>query len=135
MLPQKKLRQRKVIFFMRELSVYYCTKCGYYAYYQLPQNASCPRCCEKMKLLDMPYQSFMDLNCEERDQLLSREILKNCPSVVSRITAPHRKANQRETIAILSAKINELEDENKKLNETVAWMHQTIWDLVRRNEK
>ena len=47
----------------------------------------------------------------------------------------HRKANQRETIAILSAKINELEDENKKLNETVAWMHQTIWDLVRRNEK
>ena len=55
--------------------------------------------------------------------------------MVSRITAPHRKANQRETIAILSAKINELEDENKKLNETVAWMHQTIWDLVRRNEK
>ena len=88
-----------------------------------------------MKLLDMPYQSFKDLNCEERDQLLAREILKNCPSVVSRITAPHRKANQRETIAIVSAKINELEDENKKLNETVAWMHQTIWDLVRRNEK
>lgn len=120
---------------MRELSVYYCPKCGYYAYYQLPQNACCPRCSQKMNQLDLPYQSFMDLNCEERDQLLSGEILKNCPSVVTRITAPHRKANQREIIAMLSTRINELESENRKLNETVAWMHQTIWELLRKNRK
>lgn len=119
---------------MRELSVYYCIKCGYYAYYQLPKNAVCPRCDEKMKLLNLPYQNFMDLNCEERDELLSREILQNCPSIVTRITAPHKAANQRETIAILSAKINELEEENKKLNATVSWMHQTIWEMIR-NEK
>ncbi|MCI8948716.1 MAG: hypothetical protein HFG49_01575 [Lachnospiraceae bacterium] len=119
---------------MRELSVYYCVKCGYYAYYQLSKNAVCPKCDEKMKLLNIPYQKFMDFNCEERDELLSREILRNCPSVVSRITAAHKAANQRETIALLSAKINELEEENKKLNETVTWMHQTIWEMIR-NEK
>ena len=27
------------------------------------------------------------------------------------------------------------ENENKKLNETVAWMHQTIWDLVKKGER
>ncbi|MDO5416776.1 MAG: hypothetical protein Q4F29_06215 [Lachnospiraceae bacterium] len=115
---------------MRELSVYYCTRCGYYAYYQLPKNAVCPRCSIKMHLLDMPYQHFMDLDCKERDLLLSQEILKNC-SIVTRITAGHKEANQRETIAHLSAKIQELEAENQKLNETVAWMHQTIWDMVK----
>ena len=120
---------------MGELSVYYCSRCGYYAYYQLPQNAVCPKCQQKMTLFDMPYQNFMDLDCEERDLLLSREILKNCPSVVSRITLPHKEANQRETIAILSAKINELENENKKLNETVACMHQTIWHLVKKGDR
>lgn len=119
---------------MRELSVYYCVKCGYYAYYQLSKNAVCPKCSVKMKLLNIPYQKFMDLDCEERDALLSREILLNCPSVVTRITAAHKAANQRETIALLSAKINELEEENKKLNETVSWMHQTVWEMVR-NEK
>ncbi len=117
---------------MRELSVYYCLKCGYYAYYQLPKNAVCPKCAEKMKLLELPYQKFMDLDCEERDELLSREILRNCPSVVTRITAAHKAANHRETIAILSAKINELEEENKKLNETVTWMHQTIWEMIQK---
>lgn len=120
---------------MRELSVYYCMKCGYYAYYQLPKNAVCPKCHEKMKLLDISYQAFMDLGCEERDALLSQEILRNCPSIVTRITEPHKNANQRETIARLSARINELEEENQKLNETVAWMHQTIWDMIRKQQK
>ncbi len=120
---------------MRELSVYYCIKCGYYAYYQLPKNAVCPKCNQKMKLLDLSYQDFMDLNCEERDTLLSQEILRNCPSVVTRITKPHKAFNHRETIALLSARVNELEAENQKLNETVTWMHQTIWDMIRRQHK
>lgn len=120
---------------MRELSVYYCIKCGYYAYYQLPKNAVCPKCNQKMKLLDLSYQDFMDLNCEERDALLSQEILRNCPSVVTRITKPHKAFNHRETIALLSARVNELEAENQKLNETVTWMHQTIWDMIRRQHK
>ena len=82
-------------------------------------------------LLNMPYQEFMDLDYEERDRLLSQEILMNCPSVVTRITAAHKAANQRETIALLSSKINELEEENKKLDETISWMHQTIWEMMR----
>lgn len=120
---------------MRELSVYYCTKCGYYAYYQLQKNAVCPKCSIKMKLLNIPYQEFMDLDYEERDMLLSQEILRNCPSVVTRITAAHKAANQRETIALLSSKISELEEENKKLNETVTWMHQTIWEMIQNQKK
>lgn len=88
-----------------------------------------------MKLLDMPYQTFMDLDLEERDLLLSREILRNCPSVVTRISAPHKAFNQRETIARLSAQVAALEEENQKLNETVAWMHQTIWDMINRQRQ
>ena len=34
----------------------------------------------------------------------------------------------------MSDRIVELETENKKLNETVEWMHQTIWDLVHKNK-
>lgn len=120
---------------MRELSVYYCAKCGFYAYYQLPKNAVCPKCNIKMKPLDMPYQEFMDLDYEERDLLLSQEILRNCPSVVTRITAAHKAANQREMIAFLSTKVNELEEENKKLNDTVNWMHQTIWEMVQNRKE
>ena len=32
---------------------------------------------------------------------------------------------------ISEAKINELEEENKKLDETISWMHQTIWEMMR----
>lgn len=120
---------------MRELSIYYCVKCGYYAYYQLAKHAVCPKCAQKMNLLDMPYQKFMDLGLEERDMLLSQEILRNCPSVVTRICAPHKAFNQRETIARLSAQVTALEEENQKLNETVAWMHQTIWDMINRQRQ
>ena len=27
-----------------------------------------------------------------------------------------------------------LHEENKKLNDTIAWMHQTIWDLLSKNK-
>lgn len=30
---------------MRELAVFYCPKCGYYAYYQTSRHPQCPRCC------------------------------------------------------------------------------------------
>lgn len=120
---------------MRELSVYYCLECGHYAYHQLPKKAICPKCDQKLKILDMPYYEFMDLNCQQRDELLSLEILKNCPSVVKRITQAHKTANSRELIASMSALISELENENQKLNETVAWMHETIWKMVRKEKR
>ena len=87
---------------MRDLSVYYCKKCGYYAYYQLPKNAVCPNCDCKMALMDMRYQDFMDLNYEERDRLISQLIINASASLVQRICAPAKVFNQREIIGHLT---------------------------------
>lgn len=119
---------------MRELSVYYCPKCGYYGYYQLSKNAVCPKCSVDMVPLSINFQDFMDLSCEERDDLLSKQLIDSSSPYVRRLMAPHRAYNNREIIARMSDRIVELEAENKKLNETVEWMHQTIWDLVRKNK-
>lgn len=119
---------------MRELSVYYCPKCGRYAYYHLPKNAVCPSCNCNMTILDIPYQKFMDLDYEERDHLISGTILNSLSSFVQRITYPEQKFNQREVIGKLSSKIAELEQENLQLNNTVNWMHETIWDLLRQRK-
>lgn len=118
---------------MRELSVYYCPKCGRYAYYQLIRNTVCPNCNEKMTFLDMNYQDFMHLSHEERDNLLIQEILTHSHSISNRILAADRAHNKRQIIATLNTRIQELEDENRQLNATIEWMHETIWELLRRN--
>lgn len=120
---------------MRELSVYYCSKCGHYAYFQLSRNAVCPKCDIAMTHLDMRYQEFIHLGYEERDELLSNEIIKKANSMTARLGLPSKKANHRETIASLKNQLLELEAENKKLSETVEWMHQMIWDLLKDNRK
>ena len=116
---------------MRDLAVYYCRKCGYYVYYQLPKNAVCPNCDCKMALMDMRYQDFMDLNYEERDRLISDLIIHSSASLIQRICAPSKLYNQREVIGHLTQEVADLEKENKRLNETIDWMHQTIWDQLR----
>lgn len=115
---------------MRELSVYYCPRCGRYGYYLLTKNTVCINCSCKMKLLGMPYPDFINLSLEERDQLLTEEILSKDPSISNRILADARAHNTRAVISGLQTRIHELEAENQKLNETVEWMHQTIWDLL-----
>lgn len=115
---------------MRELSVYYCPKCGRYAYYQLVRNTTCPNCREKMALLDMDYQEFMKLDREARDKLLIQEILSHSTSITNRILAADRAHNHRQLIAALHTRVQELEAENQQLNSTIDWMHQTIWDLL-----
>ena len=120
---------------MRELSVYYCPRCGYYGYFQLVRNAVCPSCAVKMKLLDMRSQDFMKLTLEERDHLLIHNILSRDCSITNRITAAERAHNNRKLIAAMNAQIQELESENRQLNDTVEWMHQTIWDLLARNKE
>lgn len=117
---------------MRELSVYYCPKCGRYAYYQLSRNAVCPKCDLTMTLLPLTYQEFMDLDCEQRDRLISKSILNASPSYVKRITAPEKMHNQRAIIGELVQQLTELEQDNQKLNETIEWMHKTIWDQLKR---
>ena len=123
---------------MRELAVHYCPECGFYAFYQLSRNAVCPRCARKMTPLDMRYQDFMDLDCAQRDELLSRKLIEQSP-LVSRLMKPHRENNTREIIANLIAVIGEmqkelrqLEAENKKQKDTVEWMHRMIWDMVKK---
>lgn len=119
---------------MRELAVYYCPRCGHYAYYQLAKNAVCPKCEVPMEPLELNYQDFMNLDCEERDELLSQKIIHTHSSLIQRLNIPHLKANNREQIATLFFRLQELEKENQHLNETVNWMHDMIWDLVRRNK-
>ncbi len=120
---------------MRELSVYYCSKCGRYAYYQLVRNAVCPNCDEKMTQLDMDYQAFMHLSHEERDKLLTQEILAHSTSISNRILAADRAHNKRQLVATLNTRIQKLEDENHQLTSTIDWMHQTIWELLNRNKE
>lgn len=118
---------------LRELAVYYCQKCGFYGYYQLPKNAVCPKCNEELIMLDMPYQIFMSLDYKERDELLAGKILASY-SIVKRIIESEKKYNSRETIAMLMSQIETLTTENKKLTETVEWMHTTIWDMLHKNQ-
>ncbi len=115
---------------MRDLSVYYCRKCGYYAYFQLPKNAVCPRCRKDMLLIELSYLEFMDLDYEERDILISQLIIENSSSYIHRLCAPNKLFNLREIIGQLTEEVTNLQQENRKLNETIEWMHQTIWDQL-----
>jgi septal ring factor EnvC (AmiA/AmiB activator) len=117
---------------MSGLSVYYCSKCGYYGYYQLQRNAVCPKCRKELAELSISYQDFMDLSCEARDELLSAHIIAASSPYVRRLLAPHKVNNNRENIALMGQRITELEIENEKLNKTIEWMHQTIWELMRK---
>lgn len=119
---------------MRELSVYYCPKCGRYGYYQLVRNAVCPNCEVKMSWLDMRYQDFMHLSLKERDELIIHEIITHDASVTNRMITAARSNDNRHLIAALNTRIHELEAENQKLNETVEWMHKTIWELLEKNK-
>lgn len=118
---------------MRELAVFYCPKCGYYAYYQTSRHPQCPRCChpDVMHMMRMYYKEFMDMGCRERDDYLAQEIMKDNPSFLKRINAPHKRFNSREIIAEMNIEIMRLDTENKILSDTVKWMHDTIWEMIR----
>ena len=117
---------------MRELAVFYCPKCGYYAYYQTSRHPQCPRCChpDVMHMVRMYYKEFMDMGCRERDDYLAQEIMKDNPSFLKRINAPHKRFNSREIIAEMNIEIMRLDTENKILSDTVKWMHDTIWEMI-----
>lgn len=121
---------------MKELTVFYCPHCGYYGYYLIPRRAVCPSCRIHMTKLPMSCQQFMDLDYRMRDQLIGSQILDGAEphsSVVQRITEQARRFNSRaeiakqaETIQELKQEIETLKAENRKLSDTVAWMHDTI---------
>ncbi len=119
---------------MRELSVYFCPFCGHYAYFQLVKHAVCHKCNLKMNHLDMAYSDFINLNTADRDDLLAREIIFKDPSILNRITARSRLNNARSMVGALMEQVHELETENQKLNNTIDWMHDTIWELLHKNK-
>lgn len=116
---------------MRELSVYFCPKCGYFAFYQLPKNAVCHQCSCAMTRLDIPYQDFTALDYEERDRLISVKMVESAPSLACRITAPEKLHRQRKLVGALTQYILELEAEINTLNKTIDWMHETIWKQLK----
>lgn len=118
---------------MGKLSVYYCETCGHYGYFQLQKHAVCPICHYPMKLLNLTYQQFTDLDANERDELISILLLKNSSYVQSLITKG-RQFSSRNAIGHLATEINRLEADNQQLNSTVEWMHNTIWDLLRQTK-
>ena len=59
------------------------------------------------------------------------KMLKQNPSILQRISASHKRFNSRETIAQLCNVIMSLDAENKMLSDTVNWMHDTIWEMMR----
>lgn len=120
---------------MRELSVYYCPKCGYYGFYQIPKNAVCHKCNDSMKLLDMNYNDFSELDYAQRDLLLIKQMIRSSRILSRRITAPEKLYGRRELVGIMTQQILDLEQEVSKLNDTIHWMHSTIWDALGQNQK
>ncbi|MCC8127655.1 MAG: hypothetical protein LIO92_09695 [Clostridiales bacterium] len=103
---------------MRKLTVYYCPKCRRYGYYQSENAAFCMKCSTAMSPLSIDYLHFVRLDSADRDNLIRKESLRTC-------TSPD----------LLRSRIQELEKENRQLNETVSWMHQLIWDLITKNRE
>ena len=127
---------------MRELTVYYCSKCGRYGFYQVSKNAICPVCKPPMTVFPMSYQNFMDMDYNMRDQLISDQIAGNVTpqtSVVQRLTEQSKTSNSRSAIAKLKARNEQLvyenldlHQKNAELEKTIDWMHDMIWDLTRK---
>ncbi len=42
--------------------------------------------------------------------------------------------DEQKTIEELEAQLNALREENKKLNETIAWMHDLIWEMIQKQK-
>ena len=104
---------------MRELSVYYCDKCGYYAYYQLPKNAVCHKCKQSMILLSISHQEFTNLDYEARDRFIVTKMIAASPTLANRITAPEKLYHQRKLVGTLTQQIKEQEKEIRENNEVM----------------
>ena len=114
---------------MQNLTVSYCPICGRYSYSQPSDLPACPTCEVSMVYL-MPYSDFRFLNQEERDRLLIQKIIDNDTSMPGHLLAYLRSCSCKEAATLIDPRVHQLESENKKMNDTIQWMHQTIWDLL-----
>mgnify|MGYP006893733680 CR=1 FL=1 len=79
----------------------------------------------------MYYKEFMDMGCRERDDYLAQEIMKDNPSFLKRIKLLTSVSTAVSIIAEMNIEIMRLDTENKILSDTVKWMHDTIWEMIR----
>lgn len=119
---------------MKDLYVYYCPACGRYSYCQPKEAPVCPVCDMSMTFL-IKYTYFCSLNREQRDKLLVHKIIARDPSASGRFLAFMRSSASGEAATLMDSHIRQLESENKKLNDTIEWMHQTIWELLAKNRE
>ena len=71
-------------------------------------------------MVRMHYTEFMRMSCDERDEFLSKEILKTNPSLVERLTAPHKRYNSREIIAEMNNVIMNLDEKRAQARDEAA---------------
>lgn len=88
-----------------------------------------------MKLLDMNYNDFMNLDYAQRDVLLIKQMIQTSQTLSRRITVPEKIYSQRQLVGVMTQQILELEQEITKLNDTILWMHAAIWDTLGQNQK
>lgn len=126
---------------MNDLSVYYCPKCGRYAYVQRNSHISCSACSYDMKLLSVSCTEFMHLSLEKRNVLILDHILSEAKQNSSDTTSDQDElyltgsCSYRHMFFSMNMRLHELQKENQQLNHTVDWMHQTIWKLLSRNKE
>ena len=126
---------------MNKLSVYYCPKCGRYAYVQQDSLISCSACSHEMKLLSVPCAEFMRLSPEKRNVLILDHILSEARQISSDAASDPDSlcltgsCAYRHMFFAMNMRLHELQQENQQLNHTVDWMHQTIWKLLSRNKE
>ncbi len=113
---------------MWEISVFYCSNCGYYAFHQPSDVQVCQKCSNPMTLLNMHYQDFMNLNYSQRDLVIIQHMLQASPTLSAAIAAPRRLYYKRELVGAITQQVLELEQEIHELNETIEWMHSIIWE-------
>ena len=117
---------------MRKLAVCLCLQCGRHTLTQLPSILLCPRCGCLMNPLSIPAETFLKLSKAEQDFHLVQEILHSTPISVRQTLASQDSSSHHEIIALLCHQVYLLKKENSRLEDTVSWMHQTIWTLVHR---
>ena len=117
---------------MKNLAVFYCQECGYYAYFPEEPLPLCPKCTASKPILQklgVSYAHFIRLDQRIQDYYISTALLDYAQKGSSPVhDYPH-------AIATMQHHITDLEEENKVLNDTVLWMHDTIWQLMREQRR
>ena len=117
---------------MKNLAVFYCQECGYYAYFPEEPLPLCPKCSAPKPILQklgVSYSRFIRLDQRIQDYYISTALLDHIKK------GDNDSHDYPHAIASMQHHITDLENENKALNDTVTWMHDTIWQLMREQRR